>query len=202
MAIKILGLTGDIACGKSTVAQWLEGRGGAILDSDVLVRDLYADTDFSARVQTLFAANVRDENGFIDRQKLGAFVFGDSTKLRELETLVHPAVAGLRGQKLRELEASGQKVVVVEAVKLLESGQGTGCDEIWCVVCSPDIQLARLMQKRGLSESDAHLRLQSQPSRAAKLELARDTPLVWIENNASLEQLSAQVARQWTRFLA
>lgn len=202
MAMKILGLTGDIACGKSTVARWLEGRGAAVLDSDWLVRELYANSSFAARVQRLFQSDVRDENGSINRKKLGAVVFGDAAKLRALEILVHPEVARLRAEKLRDLRASGQKVVVVEAVKLLESEQGAACDEIWCVVCSPDVQLRRLVEKRGLSEKEAHLRLQSQPSRAEKLELARDTPLVWIENNDSLQQLSAQVARQWTRFLA
>ena len=202
MAMKILGLTGDIACGKSTVAQLLAGRGAATLDSDLLVRDLYADSAFAARVQQLFGGDVRDSNGVIDRAKLGALVFGDAAKLRQLELLVHPAVAQLRAQKLRELANRGEKVVVIEAVKLLESGQAQGCDEIWCVVCSPAVQLERLVQKRGLSEAQARLRLESQPSRATKSSLAQDTPLIWIENDASLEQLSAQVARQWTRFLA
>ncbi len=202
MAMKILGLTGDIACGKSTVAKLLAARGAALLDADLLVRELYAGATFAARVQELFEADVRAESGAIDRAKLGAEVLGNANKLRELEKLVHPAVADLRAQRLLELLQSGQKVVVTEAVKLLESGQGRACDEVWCVVCSPEVQLQRLIKHRGQSEAAARLRLESQPSRAAKADLAGQIPLVWIENDASLKQLAAQVARQWTRFLA
>jgi dephospho-CoA kinase len=70
------------------------------------------------------------------------------------------------------------------------------------VVCAPDVQLRRLMQKRDLSEQEAQARLQNQPSRAQKLVLAQNVPLIWIENNGSLDELSALVAREWTRFLA
>ncbi|PQV65455.1 dephospho-CoA kinase [Abditibacterium utsteinense] len=200
--MKILGLTGDIACGKSTVARILSERGAATLDADLLVRDLYADASFAARVQQLFESDVRDENGGIDRAKLGAVVFNNAAQLQQLETLVHPEVAALRAQKLSEFKTLGQKVVVVEAVKLLESGQGSGCDEIWCVVCDSEVQLQRLTKRRGLSETESRLRLESQPSREAKAELAGEVRLVWIENNTSVAQLAAQVARQWTRFLA
>ncbi len=199
--MRILGLTGDIACGKSSVAQILHEKGVTALDSDQLVRELYADVAFAARVQALFEGEIRDSKRAIDRAKLGALVFGDAVKLRELERLVHPAVAKLRAQKLGALDAAGQKVVSVEAVKLLESGQGTICDEIWCVVCSPDVQLRRLMKNRGLSEDAARSRLQNQPSREAKQVLARDVPLIWLENNGSLGELRAFVAREWTRFL-
>ncbi len=200
--MKILGLTGDIACGKSTVARILAEGGAATLDSDLLVHDLYADFSFAGHVQELFDTDVRSGDGAIDRAKLGAVVFAKEEKLRLLESLVHPAVAALRWRKLRDLADSGCKAVVIEAVKLLESGQGSICDEIWCVVCSPEIQLGRLMQNRGLSKELARARLSSQPSREAKLHFAQSTPIIWIENNASLEQLAAQVARHWTRFLA
>ncbi len=200
--MRILGLTGDIACGKSSVARLLAEKSAAILDADLLVRELYADKSFASRVAALFPAPVQGENGEIDRARLGALVFGDEEKLRRLESLVHPAVAALRSEKLRALEAAGVGVVAVEAVKLLESGQGASCDEIWCVVCAPEVQLRRLMENRGLSESEARARLQNQPSREAKIALARPTPLWWIENNGTMDELAALVARHWTRFLA
>lgn len=199
--MRVLGLTGDIACGKSSVAQMLAALGAAPLDADWLVRELYADRAFAARVQALFDTEILDANGAIDRAKLGAFIFCDAGKLRLLETLVHPAVAELRAQKLQKMKAAGERVATIEAVKLLESGQGAICDQIWCVVCAPDVQLARLMQKRGLSEAEARARLRFQPTRDAKLALAGAVPLVWIENNNSLDELRAVVARQWTRFL-
>ena len=146
--IKILGLTGDIACGKSTVARLLVERGAAHLDADLQVRQLYENPDFAAQLAARFG-DVVSESGGVDRAKLGALVFGDSERLRELESLVHPAVAALRQQQIAELEAQGREVVVVEAVKLLESGQGAGCDEIWCVTAAPAVQLARLIENRG-----------------------------------------------------
>ena len=200
--MRILGLTGDIACGKSTVAKMLAEKGAATLDSDLLVRELYADPGFSARVQALFEESIVDEKQGVDRAKLGPLVFQNARKLRELEALVHPAVASLRAEKLRLLAAAGQKVVVVEAVKLLESGQGSACDAVWCIVCSPEVQIERLMTRRGLSEAEAQARLQHQPSRAQKQMWAGQTPLVWLENNGSWDELCALVAQKWTQFLA
>lgn len=198
--MRILGLTGDIACGKSTVARLLAQRGVATLDADLLVRELYRNPAFVPRVQALFDAPVIADDGSIDRTKLAEPVFEDAQKLRQLELLVHPAVASLRGEKLRALEAAGEQAVVVETVKLLESGQGSICDEIWCVVCSPEVQLRRLIENRGLSASEAQVRLKNQPSREDKLALAQSTPLVWMENDGTLDELAAQVAREWTRF--
>jgi dephospho-CoA kinase len=200
--MRILGLTGDIACGKTTVAKLLREKGAVTLDSDLLVREIYADRDFAQAVQKLFDTSVVDADGGVDRTKLGALVFEDAPKLRELENLVFPAVASLREAKLSEIAKLGQKVVVIEAVKLLESGQGGICDAIWCVVCAPEVQITRMVRDRGLDEVQARTRLHSQPSRADKLSLAGTTPLVWIENDGTLAELAQLVERQWTRFLA
>lgn len=198
--MRILGLTGDIACGKSTVAGLLARKGVATLDADLLVRELYSNPEFVHRVEALFNTTLTDKTGSIDRTKLAALVFEDAEKLHQLELLVHPAVAELRSEKLRALEAAGENYVVVEAVKLLESGQGSICNEVWCVVCAPEDQLRRLMENRGLSAAEAQGRLKNQPSRNEKIALAKSTPLVWIENDGTLEELAAQVAREWTRF--
>jgi dephospho-CoA kinase len=200
--MRILGLTGDIACGKSTVARLLIARGAAALDSDQLVHEIYADTVFAQSVQALFEAPVLDQSGHVDRVKLAELAFHDKGNLSALEALVFPAVARLREKKIEDLASQGQKVVVIEAVKLLESGQGSICDAIWCVVCDPEVQLSRLIRDRGLDEDAARARLRNQPSRAAKLMLAGKTPLEWIENDGSLAKLEALVERQWKLFLA
>ena len=197
--MRILGLTGDIACGKSTVARLLEARGAAHLDADLQVRELYARPDFAAQIAALFG-DVLDLGGGVDRAKLAPLVLGDDDKLRALEALVHPAVAARRREQLDELEKQGREVVVVEAVKLLESGQGAACDEIWCVVAAPDVQLRRLMNNRGLSEEAARMRLANQPPRAEKLGLAGEIPLFWIDNSGSATDLAEIVARAWKRF--
>lgn len=197
--MKILGLTGDIASGKSTVSRLLIELGAVHLDSDILVRELYADRAFAAQISARFG-NVLDENGGVDRAKLAPLVLGDEAKLDELESMVHPAVAALRGQKIADLKSAGVETVVTEAVKLLESGQGAICDEVWCVCAAPAVQLQRLIEKRGLSAEQARLRLRNQPPREEKIRLAGDVPLRWIDNSGTLAELEASVAREWKRF--
>ena len=197
--MKILGLTGDIASGKSTVARLLGERGAAHLDADLQVREIYADSDFAARLSARFG-DVVNENGGVDRTKLAALVFDNSARLRELESLVHPAVAALRQRQIEELKAQGRAVAVVEAVKLLESGQGAVCDEIWCVTAAPAVQLRRLIENRGLTPQQARARLANQPSRAEKARLAGGAPLIWMDNSGSPADLERAVEREWKRF--
>ncbi len=197
--MKILGLTGDIACGKSTVARLLGERGAVHLDADVQVRELYGDLDFAAQLAARFG-DVLSESGAVDRAKLAPMVFDNPENLRVLESIVHPAVAQLRARQLTQLRESGCEVAVVEAVKLLESGQGADCDEIWCVTANANVQLRRLVQNRELTEAQARARLANQPSRADKEKLAGCVPLVWIDNSGTLTDLEQFVARQWKRF--
>lgn len=198
--MRILGLTGDIACGKSTVAKMLAARGAAVLDSDLLVHELYADPQFAAKVAALFSTPVLTAEGTIDRNLLSPLVFKDRDALRSLEQLVHPAVAELRRRKIAALDA-GIPAVVVEAVKLLESGQGRDCEEIWCVTCAPDVQIARLMNNRGVPREAAEARVAAQPAREEKLALAGNAPLRWITNDGTLRELEQCVDRLWTQFL-
>jgi dephospho-CoA kinase len=200
-------LTGDIASGKSTVAAMLEARGAAVVDADLLVRELYSDPTFAQRVATLFSSDVLDEVGCVDRKKLGVLVFQNPVALQKLEELVHPAVAALREEKLKVLRLQPEvHVVILEAVKLIESGQARGCDAVWCVVSTPEVQRQRLMRDRGLSAQAAHARIASQPSRADKREKLEDSapgvPLVFIANDGSLEELQQLVDREWQKFLS
>lgn len=198
--MKILGLTGDIAAGKSTVARLLQERGAALLDADQGVHELYAQPDFAASIAAQFG-DVLDANGLIDRTKLGTLVFSNPAKMAQIEALVHPAVAALRRQQLQQLREHGERAVVVEAVKLLESGQGHDCDEIWCVVAWQGVQMQRLMNDRRMARDDAQRRLDAQPSPEAKRALAGRVPLHFLSNNGTLPQLEARVDALWTRFL-
>jgi dephospho-CoA kinase len=199
-----LGLTGDIACGKSTVARLLEEQGATLIDSDLLVRELYHRPEFAQRVAELFRGRgeehaLRQADGSIDRVVLGKLVFNDAAALRRLEALVHPAVAALREEKVTTLQARSPAppAVIFEAVKLIESGQARGCDVVWCVTCEPDVQLARLMTQRGLSEEAARARLANQPGVAQKRAMLGEVPLVLIPNNSGLEVLRARVEQEW-----
>ena len=210
--MKLLGLTGDIACGKSHVAQLLKERGAAHLDADHLVHELYADADFARRVVELFVPHfggnvvetvqtLLDENGAVNRVALGQLAFGDARAMRRLEALVHPAVAALRVLKLEMLRRAPNppEFVVLEAVKLIESGQAADCEQVWCVACSPETQLRRLMEARGLDENAARARLASQPDPQARRAAWGNLPLVMISNDGTLAQLEAQVDAAWAR---
>lgn len=202
----LLGLTGDIACGKSTVARMLQARGAHLIDSDLLVRELYANPYFARRVAALFADRVLEKplltaEGAVDRTALGAFVFSNPDALLQLEALVHPAVAALRARKIAMLRTGGAPpAVVLEAVKLIESGQAAICDVVWWITCDKAVQMQRLVRDRGLDEAAAAARLAQQPSAEQKRALLGDVPLVEIANNSSLRDLEARVNEEWRRW--
>jgi len=205
----LLGLTGNIACGKSTVAQMLVERGAARLDADLLVRELYADPKFARRVAALFpqhCARLLTPEGEVNRRALGEIVFCDGAALEKLEALTHPAVIVLQEEKLRELAARkpAPSLVVVEAVKLIESGQDARFDAIWCVICEPQMQLGRLMQTRGLSEDEARRRLEHQPDLESKRRRIEEstaarssTPFIIIANDFGRDELERTIEKQW-----
>src|SRR5687767_11362492 len=138
--MRIVGLTGRIGTGKSTVARWLAEHGAVVLDSDALVAELYeSDRALQARLSERFgAAVVRDNH--VDKGALRAALHGPD-EIRALEALVHPTVQALRDRKLNEARSAGTPAVVVEAIKLVESGGSAICDELWIVVAEERIQL-------------------------------------------------------------
>lgn len=193
-----IGLTGNIATGKSTVLAYLAARGAAVIDADKLAhRALAPDGAAYAAVLSAFGPAVVGAEGLLDRASLGKIVFADPKRLAELEALVHPAVFVLAQEQLAHVDAP---VVVIEAVKLLESGRLLPlCDEIWVVTADESTQLRRLTQQRGMDVAEAHRRMAAQSSPAEKLHLARQqsqrTRL--IDNNGSEEALHQQLDRIW-----
>jgi len=196
------------------VGQLLAQKGAALLDSDALVRELYADREFAGRVAQLFETHfwdaqgqkvrpILEPNGGVDRAALAALVFRDAGALRKLEVLVHPEVAALRERKLEALRAreNAPRVVVIEAVKLIESGQHRGCDCLWWIRAAPETQLQRLMQNRAMGEAAALSQLAHQPSHQAKRALAGDVPLCEIWNDGSLNELETRVEGEWARLI-
>lgn len=206
----LLGLTGDIACGKSTVARWLMQRGAAHIDADILVRELYADTIFARHlIENLSAKSANDQSadrvldllksdGTMDRAALAQWVFGNEERLKRLEKVVHPAVADLRAQKIESLRAS-HSLVVLEAVKLVESGQAEVCDRIWWISCRRDVQMRRLVEERGLNVKEAELRLRHQPDEEQKRLLLNKTgiPFDIVDNSDSLRDLEQKLPALW-----
>ena len=188
----VIGLTGNIATGKSTVAQYLKRHGACAIDADRvshLVMEM-GNAAFEAIVRE-FGTDVLDERGAIDRRKLSEIVFGDVERLGRLEQIVHPAVYSWVYNKIK---ASAAKVVVLEAIKLLEAGTMAGlCDEIWVVTASPEAQVRRALENRGMPEVETRRRMDVQSPQAAKVNQADRV----IENNGTLVELYAQLDRLW-----
>lgn len=157
-----IGLTGPIGCGKSTVAGFLAEHGALVVDADDAARSVTQPGSAGHdAVLAAFGPDVAAPDGTLDRAALAAIVFRDPERLRALEAIVHPAVRPIILARLEEADHDRAPVVVIEAIKLVESGLGTVCDEIWLVTCSPDEQLRRLTD-RGSGLSDAVARIDAQ----------------------------------------
>lgn len=188
----IVGLTGNIAAGKSTVLQYLRVKGAYVIDADKLThKAMQPDGPAFAAIAETFGAQVVKGDGTIDRAALGRIVFSDPGKLRQLEAIVHPAVFVLAKEELATTDAS---FVVVEAIKLLESQRLlTLCNEVWVVTADPDVQLRRLMSQRNMTEEEAHQRMAAQSPQEEKVKHATRV----IANNGTPEELYRQLDVLW-----
>jgi dephospho-CoA kinase len=193
----IIGLTGNIGTGKSTVLSYLAGKGALVLDADRLAhRAIEPGMPGYGPVVAAFGPEIVRADGTIDRPALGRLVFGSPARLTELEVIVHPAVFTLAREAIA---ASDAPVVVVEAIKLLEAGNLRRlCREIWVVTSQPEVQLRRLMESRGMSVEEARLRLAAQSPQEDKVRQATRV----IANDGTVAELYAQLDVVWAETVA
>ena len=163
----IIGLTGNIATGKSVVRRMLEHLGAYTIDADSLGhRAIAKGAPGYKPVQNLFGKWILGHDGEIDRAKLAALVFRDPNALEQLEDIVHPLVGQAVDLFIRRAR---QKVVVVEAIKLLESNLKTSCNTIWVTYAPETIQVERLVRKRGMTRAQALERIHAQSPQSEKV---------------------------------
>lgn len=187
----ILGITGNIATGKSTVVKMLLERGARHIDSDVVYHELVAPGQpLLAELVDQFGERILNDDGSLDRKALGAIVFNDPAKLQVLDALTHPAVIAEADRRAFAIEDG---VVILDAVKLIESGHYTICDAVWLVTTPEDLQIQRLMARNNLDEAEARRRVAAQPPLAPKRAIAD----VEIVNDGSLADLRAKVEAAW-----
>ena len=187
----IIGLTGNIATGKSVVRRMLEHLGAYTIDADALSHRAIAKgaPGYQPVIET-FGKWIVNSDGQINRSKLGGLVFRDSEALNKLENIVHLLV----GQAIDLLvQRAGQRVVVIEAIKLIESELRTTCDSIWVTYAPEEIQVERLMRKRHFSRDEAENRIHTQGAQSEKIERAN----IVIRNTGSYDELWKQVTTAW-----
>ena len=190
----VIGLTGGIASGKSTVTRFFRDKNVPVIDADILGHRTYEPGSGTfAQVVATFGQELVAPDGTIDRKVLGAKVFGKPDELKKLTDIVWPGIRKLASQELAEFETAGNAVAVLEAAVLFEAGWEDLCDEIWVVVVEPDLAVERLGSRNGLDPEAARARINSQLSNAERTARAD----VVIENNSSLEALEGSIATAW-----
>jgi dephospho-CoA kinase len=189
----VIGLTGNIATGKSVVRRMLEHLGAYTIDADALAhRAIARGAPGYQQVIDRFGKWLVGRDGEIDRQKLGNLVFHDREALKQLEEIIHPLV--IQATKLL-IKHAIQPVVVVEAIKLLESPLRDTCDSIWVTNAPEEVQIERLIRKRGITREQAQERIHIQSAQSEKLAAAN----VAIHNTGSYEDLWIQVYNDWKK---
>lgn len=196
---RVIGLTGGVASGKSTVAAMLGEKGAWVVDADKLARDaVRLHSPALAEISQAFGDAVIAEDGSLDRAQLGQLVFSDEVARQRLNAIVHPRVLDLSRQEIQQALESGADLVVYDVPLLYEAERAQEFDGVLVVWVDPLTQLLRLRQRAGLSEAAARQRIASQMPLGRKRELAN-----WvIDNSGGLEETRTQVDSLWSAELA
>jgi len=196
-----VGLTGGVACGKSTVSQMLVGHGALVLQADKVARELMQPgSPVFDEVVRCFGREMLDHDGHIDRQKLATAAFfpaaDGSTRIAELNRIVHPAVIARQEQWMDEIAREhSDAIAVVEAALILEAGVGSRFDRIVVVTCSPEQKVERFAARHGISLEDAALEVaRRSAAQLPESEKVRAADFV-IDNSESLVETERQVEK-------
>jgi dephospho-CoA kinase len=191
--VLLVGLTGGIGSGKSTVSRMLEERGAVVFDADALARAAVEPGTLGYdAVVARFGAGVVRPGGELDRGAIGALVFADDGARRDLEAIVHPEVRRLLAEGV-DAHRGSDRVVVFSAPLLVETGQHEAFEVLVLVSAPVELQLKRLLRERGMSEEQARARIAAQASLEEKAAVAD----VIVDNDGPLEELEQQIDRLW-----
>jgi len=196
--VLLVGLTGGIGSGKSTVARLLERRGAVVIDADQLARDAVAKgTPGFEGVVRAFGEEIVAPDGSLDRRALAAIIFSDPERKSALESIVHPEVARRFGEQVDELRGTDRVVVYVSPL-LVELGLAPAFDVVIVVTASPHLRVSRVASGRDLSPDDVRGRMASQATDEQRMEVAD----ILVDNDGSLRELEPQVDRIWSDLVA
>jgi len=194
--MKVIGLTGGIGSGKSTVAGFMAELGAVVIDADKVGHEAFKPgTELWREVVAAVGTEVLKSNGEIDRNKLGQIVFGNPKLLSRLNQIMHPGMYDMVKAQIEEYQRHGVNVVVLEAPLLLEAGWTSLVDEVWVTVASESTVLRRLKEKEGLSQQQSLARIRSQLPSEERVKHAD----VVIDTDCSLDELKAKVKELWRK---
>lgn len=197
--MKVIGLTGGIGSGKSTVAQFLAELGAVIVDLDKVGHEvLKSEGAVRERIVSEFGKDILTVGGDIDRARLGKLVFNNPEALARLNKIVHPVIDNLVNIKIEEYRRVGVDVVVLEAAAMLEADRAPQVDELWVTVAPEATVLNRLVERPDLSEEESKARIRSQMSGEKRIRRAD----VVIDTDCTLDELKARVLVEWQKLLA
>jgi dephospho-CoA kinase len=197
--IRIIGLTGGVATGKSSVARFFEERGVPVIDADQLAREaVMPGSPCLAQLAALLGHEVINAAGMLDRKRVGSIIFEDAEKRKLLEKVLHPEIRRLAEERIAHAAAAGRRILVYMAPLLIEAGVTDRVDEIWVVTVRPDIQIERLMARDGIDREEAGRIIASQMPLAEKECHGR----VVIDNSGTPEETRRLLTAIWEREIA
>ena len=190
----VIGLTGGIASGKSTVSAKLKELGAAVIDADLLARDVVRKGEIAYnKIVQCFGEDILLPGGDIDRKKLGNIVFSDKEKLALLNSITHPEIINRMKERIQELKAEGAKVIVVDAAILIEMGLHKYVDSVWVLSVDRETQLKRLVERDKFNYREAENRINSQFTNEVRKKYAD----VVIDNSKPIEEVEKGLEELW-----
>ena len=195
----IVGLTGGIATGKSTVAAFLRELGAVVIDADQVSRHVVRPgSPGLAAIVGAFGPEVVSENGELDRARLREIVVGDAARRRKLEDITHPLIREDIARQVQAAVSEGAPSVFVEAALLVETGSASLYPHLWVVTCSPETQKVRLMERESCEAATAHAWIETQMPLSEKSKHATQVIL----NDGSAEELRDTVVASYSALMA
>lgn len=189
-----IGLTGGIASGKTSVANWFADRGIRVFDADKAVHNLYSQEDIISLITKVFGAEYI-QGGLVNRSQLGSLVFTDEEARTKLEQIIHPFVRKEMAKSVENAEREGEKTIILDLPLLFETGWTSYVDEIWTVYVPLEFQIQRLTQRNDLTREEASQRISSQLS----LEYKADNSDRVIDNSSSWTETELELIKIWDR---
>ncbi len=181
----VIGLTGNIGCGKSSLSQIFAQQNIKIIDADIIAREIYNDEKLLSEIYKVFGSNIKNNDGSLNRKALGRIVFNDDEKLIQLNKMTHPLIRQRVSDKIDEYKNQNKEMVILDAALLVESDYLNFIDKLLVVICNEDIQIERIKQRDNCSKEEALSRIKSQMSQEEKVKYADYI----IDNSGTIEDL-------------